>query len=166
MDLTASLYITQKGADEVKQRVHKLGMKKRSVLIMLDKPKSIAHVIYKSVFPGNEVLEEVNSLIRDGFISLGGEDVPPLEAPPASAPGASIELNEEIILSEAKFLLIDFCVDSFGTRSQSYVDGIRACKGAKDLRLCLNAMVAIVNKECPARLPTLLGLVREINETA
>ena len=174
MDLTASLYITQKGVDEVKQRVHKLGMKKRSVLILLDTAKSIAQIVEKSVFPEHEVLVEIDTLISEGFIGASGEmasrAAPPSAAasatPAAPVTGGGIELDDEIILSEAKFLLTDFSVDSFAMQSQAFVDGIRACKGVKDLRLCLNAIAAVVEKQCPAQMPKLIRLVAEINETA
>lgn len=172
MDLSASLYITQKGADEVKQRAYKLGMKKRSLLILLDTPKSIQHMLDKSVIPDSEVLEEINALIREGFISVSGEAAAAphsdasLPAQAAAASGDRIHLEDEIILSEAKFLLTDFAVDSFGTHSQAFVNEIRACKGVKDLRLCLSTIFAVAEKQCPQHLPALLGLVREINETA
>jgi hypothetical protein len=171
VDLSASLYITQKGADEVKQRVYKLGMKKRSLLILLDTPKSIQHILDKSVIPDSEVFEEINALIREGFISVSGEAAAPhadasLPAQAAAASGDRIHLEDEIILSEAKFLLTDFAVDSFGTHSQAFVNEIRACKSVKDLRLCLSTIFAVAEKQCPQHLPALLGLIREINETA
>lgn len=186
MELPARLYITEKGVDEVKRRTHKLGMKKRSVLILLDTPKSLAQILYKSVFPEAEVRQEISELIEQGFI--GAElteltelaklaklakvtkltDPPRAAAPPAMAPvtGAGIEVGDEIILSEAKFLLTDFTVDSFGTQSQVIVDAIRACKGVSDFRSCLNAILAAVEKRCPAQLPALRKLVEEINATA
>lgn len=170
MDLSTNLHITQKGEDEVKRRVYKLSMKKRSVLILLDKPKAVEHLLLKSVFPQNEIVEEIDALIRDGFIALSGEGTPRPDKPdlPATAPalGSSFDLDDEIILSEAKFLLTDFSVDSFGTQSQAFVDGIRACKSVNDLRLSLGTLFTAAEKQCPDRLPVLLGLIKEINETA
>ncbi|HWR81429.1 MAG TPA: hypothetical protein VN303_14655 [Pseudomonas sp.] len=141
------------------------------MLILLDTPKSIQHILDKSVFPDSEVLEEINTLIREGFISVSGEAAAPHSdasrpVQAAAASGDRIHLEDEIILSEAKFLLTDFAVDSFGTHSQAFVNEIRACKGVKDLRLCLSTIFAAAEKQCPQQLPALLGLVREINETA
>ena len=95
MDLSTSLHITQKGEDEVRHRAYKLSMKKRSVLILLDKPKPIEHVLAKSVFPQNEIVEEIKALIQDGFISLTGDAVPRPSAPvsPAVAPARQGELS-------------------------------------------------------------------------
>lgn len=169
MDLPANLYITQKGVDEVKLRMHKLGMKKRSVLLLLlDTPKNLLQILNKSVFPEHEVRQEVSALIGEGYIATNGEGAPRPEAPrPAElAAGAVIVLDDEIILSEAKFLLADFAVDSFGTQSQAVVDAIRACTSVADFRLCLTALLASVEKKCPKQLPALRKLVEDINETA
>ena len=170
MDLSANLHLTQKGEDEVKHRAYKLSMKKRSVLILLDKPKPVEHVLAKSVFPRNEVLEELEGLIQDGFISLGGEVIvrPAATVSPAvpSVSNEKLHLDDEIIVSEAKFMLTDFSVDSFGTQSQAFVDAIRACKKVQDIRLCLSGILAATEKQCPNRVPVLLGLINEINETA
>lgn len=159
MDLSANLYITQKGMDEVKHRVHKLGMKKRSVLILLDTPKNLAQIVDKSVFPEAEIRQEISALIAAGFIATDRAEAPP-------ATGATIAVADEIILSEAKFLLTDFVVDRFGTRSQALVDAIRACQQVADFRSCLSAIQAAVEKNHPEQLPALRLLVGEINETA
>jgi hypothetical protein len=108
--------------------------------------------------------------MRDGFITVTGDSERHLEKPdrPVTAPmpSGSTDLDDEIILSEAKFLLNDFSVDSFGTQAQPFVDEIRACKSVRDLRLCLSAIFTAAEKQCPNRLPVLLDLIREINETA
>jgi hypothetical protein len=177
MDLTTNLQITQKGEDEVKRRVFKLNMKKRSVLILLDKPKPIQLLLAKSVFPQNEIIEEIEALLRDGFVSLCGvtapEPIPPImtAAAPAVAPGMAsasgiFHLNDEIMLAEAKFMLYDFSVDSFGTKSQAFADNIRACSSVKDLENCLRGIYTATEAKCPNRIPVLLGVIKEINETA
>jgi len=168
VDLSANLHITQKGVDEVKLRVHKLGMKKRSVLILLDTPKSLAQILEKSVFPNHEILEEVDILIGAGFISASGAGAPHSVAPRTVEPttGGVIELDDEIILSEAKFLLTDFAVDSFGAHSQAVVDEIRGCQSIADFRSCLNAIAAAIGKNHPTQLPTLYQVIGQINETA
>ena len=169
MELSANLSLTPKGVEEVKLRVHKLGMKKRSVLILLDTPKSLAQIIDKSVFPETEIRGEIGALIGEGFIATDGAGAPRAETPRTAPPAAAdtvIAVDDEIILSEAKFLLTDFVVDSFGTQSQAFVDAIRACKQVVDFRSCLGAIVATVEKRHPARLPALRQLVGEINDTA
>lgn len=169
MDLSASLHITQKGVDEVKGRVYKLSIRKRSVLILLEKPQTVEYVLHKSVFHEDEVVEEINGLLRDGFIEVSGDlavDRGPLTIAPPPQAAVNFHLEDDIVLSEAKFLLIDFCVDSFGTGSQVFVDEIRSCNSAKNLSVCLRNIHAAAEKQCPARIPALLLLIQDINETA
>lgn len=172
MNLSASLYITPKGEDEVKRRVYKLDMKKRSLLILLDRPQTIEYLGGKTVLPPEEFNAVIISLIQDGFIATGNVAVG-AAAPSAAAAGSAqpagnvrIHIDDDVILSEAKFLLTDFCVDSFGTSSQAYVDAIRACKSVNDLRYQLNAILAAAEKQAPAQLPTLIKVIQEINATA
>jgi hypothetical protein len=75
-------------------------------------------------------------------------------------------LQEGIIVSEAKFLLVDFCVSSFGRQSQEYTDEIAKCKTEQSLGVCLNNIYAVTQNYCPERLPNLLVTIAEINRTA
>jgi len=172
LNLSASLHLTPKGEDEIKRRVFKLDMKKRSLMILLEKPQTVEYLAHKTVLPREEFLSEINTLVHDGFVALGSDTVPSTSVPgltrstPGASTGTHLNLDDEVILSEAKFLLTDFCVDSFGTQSQVFVDGIRASKSVKDLRPQLNAVFAATEKFCPKQLPTLLNIVTEINATA
>ena len=176
MEVSTVLHITQKGDDEIKRRVYKLNMKKRSLLILLDKPQTVEHVLSKTVLRHEEFLEEIQALIQEGFVAVGGGSAllavksaaPQAGLAPsmASADAITIHLDDEIILSEAKFLLTNFSVDSFGTQSQAFVDGIRGCKSVNDLRPRLSAIFLMAEKQCPDQLPVLLDLIKEINDTA
>jgi len=172
LDLSASLHLTPKGEDEIKRRVYKLDMKKRSLMILLDKPQTVDHLAHKTVLHLDEFLAEINTLVHEGFVAIGGGSTQPSGAPglARSTPGASVgnhlHLDDEVIVSEAKFLLTDFCVDSFGTQSQAFVDAIRTCKSVKDIRPQLNEVFAATQKFCPKQLPTLLDIITAINATA
>lgn len=172
MNLSASLYLTPKGEDELKRRAYKLDVRKRSLMILLEKPQTVDHLAHKTVLHLDEFLAEINTLVNEGFIAIGSDTTQPASVPglarnaPASAGTHHLHLDDEVILSEAKFLLTDFCVDSFGTQSQAFVDGIRACKTVKDLRSQLNAVFTATEKISPKQLPTLLDIVTEINATA
>ena len=172
MDLSAIVQITQKGVDEVARRTYKLSIKKRNVLFLLTAPQTIGDLLQKIVFPHDEIIEEIRSLLREEFIVVAGDfDASRPEhpaAPVAAAPRSTdnYHLLDDIVISEAKFLLIDFCVDSFGTKSQEFADGIRTCSSAANLNLILKNIVTAVKKDCPARIATLLSLVDEINQTA
>jgi hypothetical protein len=177
MNLTTGLCITHKGVDEVKRRVYKLDMKKRSLLILLKNPQTIESLLHKTVLPVAEFLAEIDTLVLDGFVALIGGSVSRSNEPdiaervvPDQVTNSGIHLDDEIILSEAKFLLVDFSADSFETQSQAFVDeiidGIYACKSVNDLRLRLTTIFAATEKLCPDRLQVLFELVKEINETA
>ena len=146
MNSSVSLHITQKGVDEIQRRVYKLSIKKRSVLILLETPHSIEEVMRRTVFPHSEIAEEILALIQDGFIRQGGNDGALAPAPSITAPPQSLRLDDEIILSEAKFLLSDFCVDSFGTQSKGFGEDIRACHDVEHIRLCLNQIFDLTGK--------------------
>lgn len=178
MNLSASLQITPKGVDEVKNRIYKLSIKKRSVLILLECPQSIDYILKKTVFHRDEILEEISGLVDGGFVSVVAGEVPrPAASSPATVAGSgpvtvtpssggAFYLKEDIILSEAKFLLTDFCVDCFGTQSQSFVDEISESKNVKSLLHCLRSIHATTERQCPQQLSVLQDVVREINETA
>jgi len=168
VNLSSSLYLSRKGEEELKTRIHKLGMKKRSLLILLDRPQIVADVLNKSVLQEAECLEELQSLLREGFISDdSAQSVQPTGlTKPAAAVQGGLYLVEEIVLSEAKFLLVDFCVDHFGTQSQRFVDDIRRSADLGGIRQCLAQVAEQVEKNHPKQRGTLTELVREINETA
>jgi hypothetical protein len=170
MNHSTSLQRTQKGEDEVARRAYKLSLKKRSVLILLDKPRTIECILRKSLFPHDEMVEEIRALLRDAFVAIDGEGARPAGANGGAAAvpalGGGLDLDADISMSEAKFLLVDFCVDHFGTQSQALIDEIRACGGEKELSFCLGKAFAAVERQCPDQLPALLALVKKINETA
>jgi hypothetical protein len=170
VDASITLYNTPKGTDEIQHRTHKLNIKKRSLLILLETPHTIEEVMRKTVFPHNEVADEILALIQEGFIRQGSSDeAPSLGSAGSQGPSASpqmLQLDNEIILSEAKFLLSDFCVDSFGTQSKGFAEDIRACQDVDHIRQCLNKIFALTSKHCPEHLPRLLDIVKEINDTA
>lgn len=162
MDLSDNLTITQKGADEIKNRTYKLSMKKRSVLILLETPRSVEHIIKKSVFPLDEIVAEIQALVHDGFISAGR--ITSLAAN-ATTSVENFHLHDDVILPEAKFLLIDFCTDHFGSRSQAFATEIRACTSAKHLSHCLVNIFATAKTHCPDRIQVLRNLIKEIRDT-
>ena len=45
MDLSTFVKLTAKGSDEIKNRTYRLSMKKRSLLILLNSPRSIEHSV-------------------------------------------------------------------------------------------------------------------------
>ena len=167
------LQLTPKGEDELKHRTHRLSVRKRSLLLLVEHPRTLGDLFKKTVLHQEEVAGEVQSLLNDGFISVAGKNgsarpAPPtpsrVEKPPSSAGG--FQLNDEIVISEAKFLLIDFCVDSFGTHSDAFCHDIHDCHSVAAVAKCVGAIVATAGKECPDRLAILVKVIEEINATA
>ena len=93
-------------------------------------------------------------------------------APAAAAPKAppvavgEFDLDEEIILSEAKFLLIDFCVDCFGMQSEKLTEDIRGCKTVGALRSLVKELLAMVSQHKPDQMNAFRDTIRKVNETA
>lgn len=165
MNLSASLSLTAKGVDEALNRTYKVNIRLRSVLILLGKPQTIEYVLQKQqLLDKEEVIAIINQLVSEGFVYAEGGTIP--RATSSAASGGNIRLLEGIVISEAKFLLVDFCVDSFGTHSQTFVDELGACRNEKNLQLCLKNIYAAIEMHSPDRLPILLKIVAEINATA
>ena len=170
--------LTVKGEEEVKQRTHKLDPRRRSLLILLNKEQSFEYLRQKTVLPLEAFQIELDALITQGFIvssqpattlpllSFFGGVNAPREAAANVLPSNTFHVEDGIILSEAKFLLTDFCVDCFGTRSEVFMAEIRACKDIHAFRNSLEQIIANAKAQCPARLGDLTALIEEINETA
>lgn len=203
MDPNSSLALTDKGVDELKHRTCKLSIRKRSVLLLLEKPHSIEELLGRSVLQPDEFKVEIENLMRDGFVRMGSANAAPAPVAsatpaakptppqysndpfaalatmlPSSTPAAAaqpkaplsasgdLQLHEDIVLSEAKYLLVDFSVDSFGTRSQVFADEIGACRSVEALMTCLQKVHTETQNRCPERLPALTAVVKAINDTA
>jgi hypothetical protein len=159
VDLTTNIYLTRKGEEEIKRGTSELGTRKRSVLMtLLGTSRSLETLLQRTILPQDEFLAEMQSLHQQGFVTTAASE--------RSSVSNSAVLEDGIIISEAKFLLTDFLVDSFGTSSQTYVDAIRASKSISDLQISLDIIHGEVKKRCPDRLSILLKTIQEINSTA
>lgn len=167
MDSSTRLAITPKGEEEIQHRIYKLSIRKRSVLVSLEKPHTVEQILERTVFQEDEILDEINNLLQSGFIALDSDEVARLAAQGNREKDRDrFQLDDEIVLSEAKYLLIDFCVDSFGTQAQTFSNGVRGCKTPEALGKYLRTVAEAAEKHCPERVPTLFKIIQEINETA
>jgi hypothetical protein len=176
MNPSQSISLTQKGVDEVSKRVYKLSMKKRSVLILLQEARTIQYVLDRAVLDAKELLDEIVDLGKEGFLKLGGENasvgvsVPSNKAEqpkisPARLEGG-LDIHEEIILSEARFLMVDFCVDVFGTGSQTFVDKLGSCKSVGQFTECVKQICEATKSKHPEKIQAFEVVLKEINKTA
>ena len=167
MDSSTRLSITPKGEEEIQHRRHQLSIRKRRVLVSLEKPHTVEQILERTVFSEDEILDEINNLLQGGFIALDSQENARLAAQGKRDKDRDrFELDEEIVLSEAKYLLIDFCVDSFGTQAQTFSNGVRSCKTPEALGKYLRTIAEAAEKHCPERVPSLFKIIQEINETA
>ena len=165
MNLTDSLCITAKGVDELKNRTYKLGMKKRSVLILLEVPRMVQYLIEKAVLPQAEVFSEVQSLVSEGFVATAAGGTASAAAAAPAAAGNEFAFSDDIILPEAKFMLIDFCTDHFASRAEVLAGEIRSCQTPKALSAYLVGLAAFVDKHHPAQSAGLRAVIKEIRDT-
>jgi hypothetical protein len=75
-------------------------------------------------------------------------------------------LASGISMSQARFLLCDFCLDQFGTSAQPLLDAIEEATHVADLQHVLDGLTAQMRKHLKHQLPALMAKVREINENA
>ena len=163
MNLSDSLAITPKGSDELKNRTYKLDVKKRSILRLLEVPRSVKYIFEKVIFPREEVAADIEQLFENGFVSMAGDSVLPSSG--QTIIGETFELHEDTILPEAKFLLIDFCTDHMGNLAQTLATEIRACPSPKSLSVYIRNIFQFVEKEQPKQLAALKAVIDEIKQS-
>lgn len=95
---------------------------------MLDKLQTVENVLHKSVFPKEEIVSDIQELIRDGFVAISGADTA-VQAAEATGSHGKLNLDDEIIVSEAKFLLTDFAVDKPAANMRFSRSGTWATQG-------------------------------------
>ena len=74
--------------------------------------------------------------------------------------------EEDIILSEARFLLTNFCVDIFGTGAPDLLDMLEAAHSVGDMLHCLRSIAERTISEYADSMNLLHDTVAEINRTA
>lgn len=172
LDPATPLTLTDAGVDELAQRSRQLSLRQRNVLNTLadpDVPPTVERVLESTIYHPDEIIDEIQRLIDEGLISAGTDDRRKSRTGAAITDDPSddpLRLEDGIVLSKARFLLIDFCVDTFGTRAGAFVDEIRACKDATSLSHGLEKILPSAEKHSPGSVPVLFDLVRRINETA
>ena len=96
--------------------------------------------------------------------------VPGRSAPSAKAAATdakdSMQLDAEISLAQARFMLSEFCLNQFGVQSQEFVDAVNRCGDVAGLQKVLSLIRTEMLNQNRDRLPQLLACVREINDTA
>jgi hypothetical protein len=92
--------------------------------------------------------------------------VAPAQKPVAADASDPMRLDAEISLSQARFMLSEFCLNQFGVQSQEFVDAVNRCGDVAGLQKVLSLIRTEILSGHRDRLPQLIACVREINDTA
>jgi hypothetical protein len=173
-----SLFLTPKGTEELRSRVHGLDVTARNILYLIQLGSTTAETILRrSIFPRDTVVDRLRRLLGNQFVAVaptgrGGKgkgalpqaaDRPDLDSAPALE---QLPLEAGVSLSQARFLLSDFCLDQFGTQGTGLVDAAGLAVDVPGVQQVLNRVRIEVQSRCPDRLTLLVNCVREINKTA
>jgi hypothetical protein len=90
----------------------------------------------------------------------------PSQKPAASEAADPMRLDAEISLSQARFMLSEFCLNQFGVQSQEFVDAVNRCSDVAALQKVLSLIRTEMLNQHRERLPQLIACVREVNDTA
>ena len=84
---------TEKGRTEIATRANRLGLRERTMLIMVDDKTSRAGLLAKNSHPTSEGI--LNNLLADGYIEFAGgsESAAAPMAPAAAQPGVEVSLT-------------------------------------------------------------------------
>jgi hypothetical protein len=91
---------------------------------------------------------------------------PPAQRAAAADPADPMRLHAEISLSQARFMLSEFCLNQFGVQSQEFVDAVNRCGDVAGLQKVLSLIRTEILNGHRDRMPMLVACVREINDTA
>jgi hypothetical protein len=169
----AHFVLTAKGSEELSLRTHRLDIKLRSLLVLIQKcSPTLEAVLQKSLFPREEAMERLRGLVKEQFVALdsatGGEAPATLNGSrvAAAAVSASLSLEQGISLSQARFGLSDFCLDAFGVEAQPLIDAINAAADVSGLQRVVDELASRAARGGRAELVAdLKQRVRDINES-
>jgi len=172
----AHFVLTLKGSEELSLRTYRLDIKLRSLLVLVQKcSPTVEAILQKSLFPRDEALERLRGLVKDQFVALdhGGSIEAPATINGGSAARAAPQaesgypvLEPGVSLSQARFGLSDFCLDTFGVEAQPLIDVISAAVDIAGLQGVVDQLVARARKgRQDSLLAALKAQVRDINES-
>jgi hypothetical protein len=157
------LSLTPKGIEELHGGASKLDAIAKNILSLIEHGSISAEtILQRSKSRRDEVIDALRLLLRNGFVATAASNR--ATSQPGSA-GAQLNLKLGVSLSQARFALVNFCLDQFGTDGQHLADLVDVCSDVASLQQVLKAIRIEVDNRCPGRLPALAACVREINET-
>ena len=139
---------TEKGRTEIATRANRLGLRERTMLIMVDDKTSRRELLSKNAHPTSEGI--LNSLLADGYIeiapgaeaagaasALAGPPAAPSAAPPPVAPTAPPAVQVEASLQSASRYACRTLVTLLGPGADDLTTLVEKCKGVEELSIRL-----------------------------
>lgn len=130
---------TEKGRNEIATRANKLGLRERTMLIMVDDKTTRGGLLAKNAHPTSEGI--LNSLLADGYIEIApgaaGAASAPAAAPttPAAAPiaTAAAQPGVEVSVQSATRYACRALVTLLGPGADDLTTLVEKCKGVEEL---------------------------------
>ncbi len=156
---------------------------------------TIDAILQNAIFPQEEVIEKLRGLVKERFVEVnaGASSAPGVAPAPSGSAvaegrpetlGQTVDpttvggspfartarpsfpmLDSGVSMSQARFVLCDFCLDQFGTRAQPLIDAIEAASDVAELQQVLDGITAEVRRHVKDQLPVLMAKVREANQS-
>ncbi len=136
---------TEKGRTEIATRANKLGMRERTLLIMVDDKTSRSGLLARNTHPGSA--EILDSLLAQGFIEVDSGSAPAAAAParvaaaaaPSASPPAGVPIAVpaappvEVSLISASRFACRALLTYLGPGADDLTALVEKCKGVEDL---------------------------------
>jgi hypothetical protein len=130
---------TEKGRNEIATRANKLGLRERTMLIMVDDKTTRAGLLAKNSHPTSEGI--LNNLLADGYIEIVRDAAAVAAAPapapsavePAAAPPAQAAAPVEVSMESASRYACRTLVTLLGPGADDLTALIEKCKTAEEL---------------------------------
>jgi hypothetical protein len=130
---------TEKGRNEIATRANKLGLRERTMLIMVDDKTTRAGLLAKNSHPTSEGI--LNSLLADGYIEVASATEaagaapaapPPATGEPATFAAAAVQV--EVSMESASRFACRALVTYLGPGADDLTALVEKCKGVEELR--------------------------------
>ena len=137
---------TEKGRTEIATRANRLGLRERTMLIMVDDKTSRAGLLAKNAHPTSEGI--LNNLLADGYIEVAGgsESAAGASATGATAPPppAAAQPGVEVSLTSASRFACRALVTYLGPSADDLTAMVEKAKGAAELATVLEKCRQII----------------------
>lgn len=129
---------TEKGRTEIATRANKLGMRERTMLIMVDDKTPRSGLLSRSAHPSTG--EILDALLAQGFIEVDTGAAPAAEAAPAAdstPPAAAAAATVEVSLTSASRFACRSLVDIMGPAADDLTALVEKSRSREDLATVL-----------------------------